>query len=291
MSAIVNLPITDWQQPFSAELQDQAIQALEHGDVLVFPHLGFEMSEDEQQFLSPSIIGKSKNVSFDINNGKLQGSSVDENATVLLQQMMRRYAVFSKDLIVHLFPQYQQDLIQSRTSYRPLEVTGRATSWRKDDSRLHVDSFPATPVQDKRILRVFTNVNPVGKPRSWRLGEPFEKVAQRFLPHISGPAWGARGFMNAVGLTKSLRSAYDHYMLRMHDSMKADLEYQATADHLAYEFPAGSTWIVYTDHASHAAMGGQYMFEQTFYLPVSAMHDEQQAPQRILERMTQKTLL
>ena len=291
MSAIVNLPITDWQQPFSAELQDQAIQSLEHGDVLVFPHLGFEMSEDEQQFLSPSIIGKSKNVSFDINNGKLQGSSVDENATVLLQQMMRRYAIFSKDLIVHLFPQYQQDLIQSRTSYRPLEVTGRATSWRKDDSRLHVDSFPATPVQDKRILRVFTNVNPVGKPRSWRLGEPFEKVAQRFLPHISGPAWGARGFMNAVGLTKSLRSAYDHYMLRMHDSMKADLEYQATADHLAYEFPAGSTWIVYTDHASHAAMGGQYMFEQTFYLPVSAMHDEQQAPQRILERMTQKTLL
>jgi hypothetical protein len=291
MSAIVNLPITDWQQSFSAELQNQAIRALEHGDVLVFPHLGFEMTESEKQFLSPSIIGKSKNVSFDINNGSLQGSSVDENATVLLQQMMRRYAVFSKELMNHLFPQYQKELIQSRTSYRPLEIAGRTTSWRKDDTRLHVDSFPATPVQDKRILRVFTNVNPTGKPRSWRLGEPFEKVAQRFLPHISGSAWGARGFMNAVGLTKSLRSAYDHYMLRMHDSMKADLEYQATVDHLAHEFPAGSTWIVYTDHASHAAMAGQYVFEQTFYLPVSAMHDEQQAPQRILERMTQKTLL
>ena len=291
MSAIVNLPITDLQQPFSADLQDQAIRALEHGDVLVFPNLGFEMSENEKQFLSPLIIGKSKNVSFDINNGTLQGSSVDENATVLLQQMMRRYAIFSKGLMDHLFPQYQQELIQSRTSYRPLEIAGRTTSWRKDDTRLHVDSFPATPVQDKRILRVFTNVNPVGKPRSWRLGEPFEKVAQRFLPHISGPAWGARGFMNAVGLTKSLRSAYDHYMLKMHDSMKADLEYQATVDHLAHEFPAGSTWIVYTDHASHAAMAGQYVFEQTFYLPVSAMHDEQQAPQRILERMTQKTLL
>lgn len=291
MSAIVNLPITDWQQPFSAELQDQAIRALEQGDVLVFPNLGFEMSEIESQFLSPSIIGKSKNVSFDINNGTLQGSSVDENATVLLQQMMHRYANFSKGLMDHLFPQYQQELIQSRTSYRPLEIAGRTTSWRKDDTRLHVDSFPATPVQDKRILRVFTNVNPVGKPRSWRLGEPFENVAQRFLPHIAGPAWGARGFMNAVGLTKSLRSAYDHYMLRMHDSMKADLEYQTTVDHLAYEFPAGSTWIVYTDHVSHAAMAGQYVFEQTFYLPVAAMHDEQQAPQRILERMTKKALL
>ncbi|MBC7751845.1 MAG: Kdo hydroxylase family protein [Candidatus Saccharibacteria bacterium] len=291
MSAIVNLPITDWQQFFSAEFQDQAIRALEQGDVLVFPNLSFEMSESEKQFLSPTIIGKSKNVSFDINTNTLQGSSVDESATVLLQQMMHRYAILSKGLMHHLFPKYQQDLIQSRTSYRPLEIAGRTTSWRKDDTRLHVDSFPATPVQDKRILRVFTNVNPVGKPRSWRVGEHFEKVAQRFLPNIAGPAWGVRGFLHSVGLTKSLRSAYDHYMLRMHDSMKADLEYQATVDHLAYDFPAGSTWIVFTDHVSHAAMAGQFMFEQTFYLPVTAMHDELQAPQRILERMTQKVLI
>lgn len=207
MSAIINLPITDWQQPFAAELQDQAIRALEQGDVLVLPNLSFEMSETESQFLSPSIIGKSKNVSFDINTNKLQGSSVDENATILLQQMMHRYAIFSKGLMDHLFPQYQQDLIQSRTSYRPLEIAGRTTSWRKDDTRLHVDSFPATPVQDKRILRVFTNVNPFGKPRSWRLGESFEKVAQRFLPNIADPVWGARGFLNTVGLTKSFRSA------------------------------------------------------------------------------------
>jgi hypothetical protein len=33
------------------------------------------------------------------------------------------------------------------------------------------------------------------------------------------------------------------------------------------------------------------MFEQTFYLPVTAMHDETQAPQRILERLTEQTLL
>lgn len=291
MSAITNLPITDWQQPFAEGLQNQAIRSLEHGDVLVFPNLSFEMNETEQQFLSPSIIGKSKNVSFDINSGKLQGSSVDKEATILLQQMMHRYAVFSKGLMDHLFPKYQQDLIQSRTSYRPLEIAGRTTSWRKDDTRLHVDSFPATPVQNKRILRVFTNVNPTGKPRSWRLGEPFEKVAERFLPKISGPSWGVSGFMNAVGLTKSLRSPYDHYMLEMHDSMKADMDYQANVEYLAHEFPAGSTWIVFTDHVSHAAMAGQYVFEQTFYLPVGAMHDEAQAPQRILERMTQQVLL
>jgi hypothetical protein len=291
MSGIVNLPITDWQTPIAAELQNQAIRSLEQGDVLVFPELSFAMSETEQQFLSPLIIGKSKNVSFDINSDKLQGSSVDAEATVLLQHMMHRYAIFSKGLMDHLFPQYQQDLIQSRTSYRPLEIAGRTTSWRKDDTRLHVDSFPATPVQDKRILRVFTNVNPNGKPRSWRLGEPFEKVAERFLPQISSPFWGVSSFLNAVGLTKSPRSPYDHYMLQMHDNMKADMDYQSHVEYLAHEFPAGSTWIVFTDQVSHAAMAGQYVFEQTFYLPVTAMHDETQAPQRILERLTEQTLL
>lgn len=50
MSAIVNLPITDWQMPVTAELQNQAIRSLEHGDVLAFPELSFAMSEAEQQF-------------------------------------------------------------------------------------------------------------------------------------------------------------------------------------------------------------------------------------------------
>ncbi|WP_410211370.1 Kdo hydroxylase family protein [Aquirhabdus sp.] len=291
MSAVFELPITDWNQTFPQELTEQAVRSLEQGDVLILPQLHFALSEEENQFLSPSIIGKSKNVSFDPKTGKVQGSIVNEEAAVLLQKMMQRYATFARELMDHLFPEYQQDLIQSRTSYRPLEIAGRTTSWRKDDTRLHVDSFPATPVQDKRILRIFTNVNPHGKPRSWRLGESFEKVAQRFLPHIASPTWGVSGFLNSVGLTKSRRSDYDHYMLRMHDGMKADLDYQATVEHLAYDFPAGSTWIVFTDHVSHAAMAGQYVFEQTFYLPVHAMNDESQAPQRILERMKQQPLL
>ncbi len=291
MSAVIPLAITDWSQPFSDELQAQAVRTLEKGDVLVFPNLSFALSADEQQFLSPTIIGKSKNVSYDPKTERLQGSNVDPDATTLLQQMMQRYAIFSKGLLEHLFPQYQQSLIQHRTSYRPCEIAGRTTSWRKDDTRLHVDSFPATPVQDKRILRIFTNVNPMGKPRSWRVGEPFEKVALRFLPALSPPGWGVSLMLNSLGLTKSRRSAYDHYMLQMHDSMKADVDYQATVNHLAYDFPAGSTWIVFTDHVSHAAMAGQYVFEQTFYLPINAMHDESLAPQRILERLTQQVLL
>ena len=83
-------------------------------------------------------------------------------------------------MVGQALPAYRDRLEIGRTSFRPVEIAGRASSWRKDDTRLHIDSFPATPVHGKRILRVFTNVNPHGRPRTWRLGEDFESVAQRF---------------------------------------------------------------------------------------------------------------
>ena len=58
----------------------------------------------------------------------------------------------------------------------------------------------------------------------------------------------------------------------------------------AYEFPVGSTWMAFTDQVSHAAMAGQHLLEQTFYLPVTAMADEARSPLRILERLTGREL-
>ncbi len=48
-------------------------------------------------------------------------------------------------------------------------------------------------------------------------------------------------------------------------------------------FPPGSTWIVYTDQVSHAAMSGQYVFEQSFYLPIHGLKNESTSPLRTLE--------
>jgi hypothetical protein len=204
--------------------------------------------------------------------------------------MMRRFAISCKELLVNLLPPYRASLVQSRASFRPVEIAGRRTSWRKDDTRLHIDSFPSSPVQDKRILRIFSNVNPDGRGRSWRLGESFESVAARHVASLSAPVWGVSGLLRLCGVTKSRRSAYDHFMLQIHDRMKADLDYQSKVDQTAYDFPPGSTWIAFTDQVSHAAMTGQYCFEQTFYLPVASMRDPSQAPLRILERLTGRKL-
>lgn len=290
MAIVVSLPIAIWDHRCSAADQEHALCALEQGSVLFLPQLRFPMEAVESRLLSPTIAAKSKNVSMDCASGTLRGSSAGEAELRLLRTMMQRFATSSRALLRNLLPRYGADLLQGRTSFRPVEIAGRTTSWRSDDTRLHVDSFPSSPVRDKRILRVFSNVNPHGQSRTWRLGESFESVARRYLPSARGPVRGVSELLRLLGITKDRRSAYDHFMLQIHDQMKADLDYQSEADQIVFEFHAGSTWLAFTDQVSHAAIRGQYALEQTFYLPVTCMLDPSHAPLRILQRMTGREL-
>ena len=290
MTDIVALPITSWDQPCSREAQQEAVLALESGNVLQMPQLGFPLLDGEERLLSPAVATQAKNVSLDPASGALRGSSAGEADLKLLHAMMTRFAEASRALICRLVPRYEADLRWGRTSYRPIEIAGRSTSWRKDDTRLHVDSFPSTPMQGRRTLRFFANINPQGRTRTWRLGEPFEDLAQRYVRSIRAPIPGASLALDLLGITKSRRSDYDHYMLRLHDHMKADTAYQSTVAQRLFEFPPGCTWLCFTDQVSHAAMGGQYALEQTFYLPVDAMSDPSRSPLRVLERLVGRPL-
>ncbi len=291
MTPVITLPNNTWQDSYTRAQQQQALDTLEQGGVIFLPQLRFGLQDHETAFLSPDTVDASKNVNFDINNDRLRGTRLEGMGAEQLKAMIKRFALDSKQLLQHLLPAYQENLIQARTSYRPVEIKGRPSSWRKDDTRLHVDSFPSSPVRERRILRVFSNINPNGQPRAWRLGDSFENVAQRYLPAIAKPIWGSSQLLHWLHVTKSRRSAYDHYMLQLHDRMKADLDYQKQAGQMDFNFPPGSTWVVYTDQVSHAAMGGQYLLEQTFYLPVAAMSRPERSPLRTLERMTGQALV
>lgn len=104
-----------------------------------------------------------------------------------MASMFGRYATSAKILLEAILPHYKKYLEVGRTSYRPVEIAERQSTYRKDDTRLHVNAFPSSPVQGKRILRVFTDINPHDHNRFWRLGESFSKVAERFLPHCPRP--------------------------------------------------------------------------------------------------------
>jgi 3-deoxy-D-manno-oct-2-ulosonic acid (Kdo) hydroxylase len=62
--------------------------------------------------------------------------------------------------------------------------------------------------------------------------------------------------------------------------IQADREYQASAAQRTFEFPAGCTWIMFSDQVCHAVLAGQHVLEQTLYVPVGAMTDPAKSPQR-----------
>src|SRR5205823_11684152 len=106
---------------------------------------------------SPSVLASGKNVSFDPATRQVGGSSLTGATFETLRLMLSRFSDDALAFVERTCPEYAAQVTRGRTSFRPVEIAGRASSWRKDDTRLHIDAFPATPVQGRRILRVFTN--------------------------------------------------------------------------------------------------------------------------------------
>lgn len=285
MGNLEKIELSSWEEQVPLAIKQKAIKALEHGKVLYFPGLEFPLHEDEKHLLSPDKTDpNSKNISYDRGTGKLSGTQCSEQEAHMLKEMIRRYACCSRGLLEQLLPSYIPFLTQARTSFRPVEIAGRKTTYRKDDTLLHVDSFPATPTKGKRIMRVFTNINPNSKPRVWRIGEPFPEVVKKMAPQTRKMFPGFAYLLKTIGITKDYRTPYDHYMLQIHNRMKGDPDYQKFVDQEEILFMPGDTWIVYTDQVSHAAMSGQHVLEQTFYLPSTAMQNQGTTPLAVLEK-------
>ncbi len=276
-------------EPLVQTMEDTAgaVAALEEGRILLLSRLRFELAEPERRYLSPaSLAGTAKNISFDPHSGMLRGAAMADRGG--LREMLRRFSEWGAGEMARLCPDYGGELRAGLANFRPAEIAGRASSWRKDDTRLHVDAFPSRPMQGRRILRLFVNAGTA--PRVWRAGEPFERVAQTFLPRLRAPLAGSSWLLRCLQVTRERRTPYDHFMLGIHDAMKGDAGYQAAAAQTEVPFAPGAVWACYTDLVSHAAMSGQFAFEQTFYLPVSAMRDPARAPLRVLERLLGRPL-
>lgn len=283
---LVELGLADWS---AAMPNDAWIAALEAGKVLYFPRLAFELLDGEDALLTPALLSPDvRNISLEI-KGVVGDADVQRAAAA----MVGRFRAQAQQLVHGLLPQYTAALRYAPTSYRPAQVESRVQSWRADDRRMHVDSFPSRPNYGERILRVFTNANPHGKPRVWRVGEPFEDVARRFLPRAKPYSrWQAK-VLHKLRVTKSLRSEYDHLMLQLHDGMKSDLDYQKNAPQQSVPFPPGSVWVwvCFSDQTSHAVESGQYMLEQTLHLPASRQYNPETSPLAILRRLTGRPLV
>lgn len=284
-------------QNFSQEviMEDKAdfYRSLEQGRIVFLPNLSFQLLPNELQFLTPKAVnGSRKNVSYQPSKQQMHGDSYQAAEHEALKNMLARFYAFAKQVIQTYYPDYLSHTEIGRTSFRPVEAATREDlSYRKDDRRLHVDAFPASPNHGKRIMRVFSNINPEGVSRVWRVGGTFEEVAKQFNVEQKKFSLLQRQVLQWLSITRGFRTDYDAMMLYLHDTMKADEHYQKTCQQMTIELSAGATWIVFTDQVPHAAMSGQYCLEQTFYLPVSAQHYPEYAPLQVLQRLTERELV
>ena len=295
-SRIVEIPYADWSPRVNPDEARRLAGELELGKVLYLPRLAFVVAAGEARFYDTRwLSGTHKSASYE--PGRAARSSADLRGVRgapedlrALAGMIGRFRGQALSVIEGLFPQYRPRLRIAPTTFRPGDVEHHKLSWRRDDTLLHVDAFPSRPNRGERILRVFTNVSPGGTPRVWKIGDLFEQTAREFAPRVRRAMPGIGALLSLLRVTKSRRSAYDHLMLRMHDAMKRDAAYQRRASHLVFGFPAGSTWICFSDQTAHAALSGQFMLEQTLHVAVDALYFPERSPLRVLERLTSRSL-
>ena len=241
---------------------------------------GFALRDDERPCLALGGARGAKNISLSPDGETVRG--VEAAGHEAARRLMARYADWARARVLEIAPRYADGLERGRTSLRNRPVSGEGLSPRKDDRRLHIDAFASQPTGGKRILRVFANINPDGEARHWQVGEPFANHAHRFVNQARRPIWGESWLLERLNITKTRRTSYDWLMLHLHDAAKLDADYQRSAPRGDVNFPAGSSWIVFTDSTVHAAIAGRHALEQTFYLPVEAMQTPSISPLRRL---------
>jgi hypothetical protein len=280
----------------------QYCRLLEEGHILFFPKTPFDLPENERAFLLAQCQVddhyNNKNIAYRLNEDEVTGfikrSDVDVEK---LRCIMRAYSQQVTQVLASLLSPYVSSWRVDYASFRPQEEEGRNLRLLARNDLLHVDAFPMRPTGGDRILRVFTNINPV-KARHWITSDSADVLIKRFsgspglpLPKPVGESvWpqirrSVARMARSVGLPVVLRSPYDEFMLRLHDYLKRNSEFQTTCAKERLDFPPGSTWTVFTDFVSHAALSGQYALEQTFIIARESLVLPEKAPVNVLEEV------
>jgi hypothetical protein len=304
------VPIEDFQAGRgwnnSNESQPQArwcCEQLEEGRILFFGGTPFDFPEADRQFLLSQRLGDSrlhKNISYRPKQDLVRGfASVIPGAQERMRQVMRRYSQLALKFLAELLAPYEPAWSLDYASFRPEAEQSRKLPLRKRNDLLHVDAFPSRPSRGGRILRCFSNINPV-QPRIWQTTSPFADLARDYALEAGLGEIAARGttrlevvtraIRKAVGLGGEAPSPYDKFMVRFHDYLKENAGFQQQCRKIRLEFPPGSTWICFTDAVPHAVLSGQFAVEQTLFVPTSAMLSPEKSPLRVLESLAGRSL-
>jgi len=302
--AVVTIPATA-QIPTPEESRTFCAQ-LEAGDILCFPETPVPLTADDASFLlgqQQSDSSLHKNIAYKPNLDRLSGfdaKTANPEAVARLQQIMRWYSTAVVQFLTRFLSPYQQHWKLDYASFRPQEEQNRDLPLRRRNDLLHTDAFPTRPTHGARILRFFNNINPT-RTRDWVVSDPFAATVRRFAPHDIAPNPGSalsrigKATGRALGLSAAIpslkRSPYDDFMMRFHNFLKENPRFQSDCPKYPFQFPPGSSWMVYTDTVPHAVLAGQYALEQTFLVRPEAMVRPEISPLKVLEDIAQRPLI
>jgi hypothetical protein len=277
-------------------------ETLEKGQILFFREPPFQFPAADRDFLLTqewTDLRLHKNVSYRPEEDVLRGISGDPGTIERVHAIFRSYSGEVVNFLGKFLSPYAGSWTLDFASFRPIEEERRGLPLHKRNDLLHVDAFPSRPTRGGRILRVFTNLNRE-KPRVWNTTESFESLAREHaesagLREIAEDesfvgrtvqSWGAKLGFGGFG-----RTPYDMFMLRFHDYLKENREFQEKCPKNRMEFPPLATWIVFTDSVAHAVLSGRFAIEQTFLISPSALVAPEFAPYKILENIAGTALV
>lgn len=268
---------------------------LEAGNVLFFPTTPFAFPEESKDFLrNLQFAGGAihKNVAYRPAADRVTGIEGDSAQIERVKSILREYSRGVVQFGSELLRQYARSWKLDYASFRPLEEEGRDLPLNKRNDLIHTDAFPSRPTNGDLILRVFTNIHP-SKTRNWVTTDPFRSVAQHYAADAGLKQIAAgNGFLDRMLRPLGFaRSPYDRFMLRFHEYLKRNEEFQKNCPKYRFDFPPGSTWLVFTDLVPHSVLSGQHALEQTFIVARSSLADSANAPLAILERICGKRLV
>jgi hypothetical protein len=294
--------ITLGAERFAAEASADEYRGLEAGDILYFPVSPPLLPHEDRMFLvTQKQVDASyhKNISYRPLEDRLRGVDQDDpGQRARVHEIMRGYSQRTIAFMATFLKRYAGTWKIDFASFRPIEERGRRVSLHSRNDLLHFDSFPSRPSHGDRLLRIFTNIHPE-QPRVWITTGHFETLAGQFAERAGlfrkPTALEACKRLTAraaasIGLPVVDRPPYDRFMLKIHHAMKEDAGFQRTCPKDHWEFSAGSSWVVFTDSASHACLSGQYALEQTFIVRRSSLACPEKAPIAILEKLAGHSL-
>lgn len=272
---------------------------LEAGDILFFPETPIKIAAGDLEFLlgqQQTSSSLHKNVAYKPAKDEVTGldAATPPEAQQRLKRVLGEYTKSVTNFLTNFLSPYERRWQLDYGSFRPQEEDSRDLPLRKRNDLLHTDAFPTRPTRGARILRFFNNIHP-SRTRNWITTDTFGELAPRFAPRdiaLPKPESGlGRAFRSAAaaGLGKAVpslkRTPYDDFMMRFHNFLKENADFQRDCIKNHFDFPPGSSWMVYTDTVSHAVLSGQYALEQTFLVAPEAMVRPEISPLGVLERM------